>query len=154
MTAVAMGSVGPLDVVLSRLDRVQRSGRGYRALCPACGGRSQKLSVTETDDGKVLMHCFAGCASADVLNAAGLQLADLFPERLAPDTPEGRRAARRALREASWGAAVVTLDVEATLVLLAAEMLAVGMPLPPEDLTHLRTAVARIEDARTVLRGR
>ncbi|WP_052108047.1 hypothetical protein [Aerolutibacter daejeonensis] len=154
MTAVATSSVGPLEVVLSRLDRVQRSGRGYRALCPACGGRSQKLSVTEADDGRVLMHCFAGCPAAAVLGAMGLELPDLFPERLAPDTPEGRRAARRALREASWGAAVVTLDVEATLVLLAAEMLAAGMPLPPEDLTHLRTAVARIEDARTVLRGR
>lgn len=153
MTAQAI-SGSPVDVLLARLDGVKKSGRNHRALCPSCGGRSDKLSVTETDDGRVLMHCFAGCSAADVLSALGLQLADLFPERLAPDTPDGRRAAKRALREASWGAAVIILDIEATVVLLAARQLAAGTPLAAGDLDHLRTAAARIDDARMVLRGR
>ena len=38
------------------------------------------LSLTETADGKVLMHCFAGCDSKDIVQAIGLELKDLFPD--------------------------------------------------------------------------
>jgi hypothetical protein len=33
-------------------------------------------------DGRILLHCFAGCESEAVLTALGLQFSDLFPERL------------------------------------------------------------------------
>lgn len=68
--------------LLDRLERVTQSGPGWRARCPAHDGKSQTLSIRETDDGRVLVHCFAGCDVLDVLAAAGLQITDLFPARL------------------------------------------------------------------------
>ncbi len=64
---------------LDKLGPVQRAGRGVSAQCPAHEDRSPSLSVTPID-GSVLLHCHAGCATADVLAALGMTLADLYDE--------------------------------------------------------------------------
>lgn len=151
--AIRISAMG-LDALLSRVDGVQRSGKGYRTRCPSCGGQSRKVSVSEADDGRVLVHCFGGCEPAAVVQAVGLQLADLFPVRLRPETPEERRAWRRAARASQWGAALVVLELEATIVLVAGRQIAGGEPLTPEDDQRLGAALERIQDAREVLRGR
>jgi hypothetical protein len=143
-----------LEVVLSRLDGVQRSGAGYRARCPACGGRTRKLSIKDADDGRVLIHCFGGCGVAEVLGSMGLQLTDLFPSRQPPATPEQRRAWRRACRESQWGAALEVLDFEATVVHVAGRQTLAGEVLGVDDLDRLSVACDRISEAREVLRGR
>jgi hypothetical protein len=142
-----------LGALLHRLEGVKRSGRGYRARCPSCGGKSSKVSIAETDTGAVLLHAFCGCTPADVLGAVGLPLAALFPVRLRPSTPKERRAARRACREAQWGAALDVLVFEGTVVLIAGRQLAGGEPLNADDGKRLALAVSRIEHAREVLRG-
>jgi len=63
--------------VLDRLKRVRRSGSGWMACCPAHDDRTQSLSLTERD-GKVLLHCHAGCSTEAVLETLGLTMADLF----------------------------------------------------------------------------
>src|SRR3546814_6367589 len=55
-----------VDVLLARLEGVQKSGNGWRARCPGCAGRSRKLSVGVSDDGRILLHCFGGCEAAVV----------------------------------------------------------------------------------------
>ena len=66
--------------ILDRLDKLTgRDGR-YTALCPAHDDKSPSLSITETQDGKVLIHCHAGCSAGDIVEAVGLELKDLFPE--------------------------------------------------------------------------
>lgn len=68
--------------LLDRLERVKATGTGkWLARCPAHDDRSPSLAVREADD-RVLVHCFAGCAVADILLAVGMEMADLFPERL------------------------------------------------------------------------
>ncbi|MEN1958428.1 hypothetical protein [Luteimonas changyuni] len=141
-----------VDTILARLDGVQRSGKGHRAMCPACGGRSRKVAVHESDEGRALLHCFGGCDILTILQAVGLELADLFPERLRDDSPDGRRQARRAARESQWGAALDVLGLEAGVVLVAARQLGNGESLTPEDHDRLRVACHRIDDARGVLR--
>lgn len=47
--------------------------------CPHHRDRTASLSLREGDDGTVLLHCHAGCSSADVVRSAGLAWADLFP---------------------------------------------------------------------------
>jgi hypothetical protein len=37
------------------------------------------LSVKAADDGKVLLHCLAGCDTRSVVESAGLSWVDLFP---------------------------------------------------------------------------
>lgn len=55
----------------------------FRASCPSCGsGRDGKLSIALESGGRVLLHCFGGCSVSEIVGAAGLELADLFPPRL------------------------------------------------------------------------
>jgi hypothetical protein len=49
-------------------------------LCPAHADGVPSLSVAQATDGKVLLHCFAGCEVEDVVRALGLVLSDLFPD--------------------------------------------------------------------------
>lgn len=46
--------------------------------CPAHEDRSPSLAVKAGDDGRALVHCHAGCQTADVLAVLGLQVRDLF----------------------------------------------------------------------------
>ena len=57
------------------------------ALCSSHPDKSPSLSVRELEDGRVLIHCFSGCGSADVLGAIGLSLADLFEKPIAHHLP-------------------------------------------------------------------
>lgn len=70
----------PIERVRANLEGVEERGDGaLAALCPAHQDRQPSLSVSEGDGGKVLLRCFAGCSTADVLAAAGLDWPDLFP---------------------------------------------------------------------------
>lgn len=141
-----------VDILLARLEQVRRYGDGWRARCPSCGGRSRdKVSIAVSESGRVLVHCFSGCTAAEVIAAAGLQLGDLFPKRLAPESPEDRRRARLLARQAGWGAALECLEFEARIVLIAAADMAQGRALAPDDRARLEQAVERIADARSVL---
>jgi len=81
-------TAGPADKLLNRLDGLRDNGRGrWMARCPAHDDRSPSLSIRETDDGIILLRCFAGCSAADMLAAVGLELRDLFPEPLGYHRP-------------------------------------------------------------------
>ena len=54
------------------------NGRGAWT-CPAHADREPSLSVGEGSDGRVLLHCFAGCAPDAIAKAVGLELVQLFP---------------------------------------------------------------------------
>ena len=71
-----------VDTLISRLDKVRRTGRGtWIACCPAHADKSPSLTIRETDDGKVLLHCFTGCSALELIDAVGLEMSDLFPPR-------------------------------------------------------------------------
>ena len=58
-----------LQSLLNCLEHVSRRGDNYRARCPAHGGKSRStLSITEKDDGRILLHCFHGCSVEEVLD--------------------------------------------------------------------------------------
>lgn len=139
------------EPLLHRLDGVQKAGNGWRARCPACDGRSRKLSIAESD-GRVLVHCFGGCAAADVLAAVGLRWADIMPPRTWPLSREEQRRASRAIREAGWSAALAVLALESKVVAIAArDIHLVGGLQSGADLDRLEQAVERIGSAATVL---
>jgi putative DNA primase/helicase len=68
-----------LPQLLDGLQGVRRSGRGWIALCPAHDDRDPSLSVHERD-GKVLLHCHAGCTPEAVCSALGIELRELFTD--------------------------------------------------------------------------
>ena len=80
-----------IESLLSRLDGVKRTGESrYMARCPSHSDKRPSLMIRETEDGKTLLHCFAGCSVHDVLHAVGLELSDLFPPRQHHGKPERR----------------------------------------------------------------
>lgn len=74
-----------VDRLLSSLRKVKQTGRGeWVACCSAHEDRSPSLAIKEADDGRVLIHCFAGCSPLEVLNAVGMTFEDIMPERVGP----------------------------------------------------------------------
>ena len=69
------------QVMISRLKNVHETSNGWDACCPSHEDKKPSLSVSETDDGKVVFHCHAGCSQESVLQALGIKWADLFPTK-------------------------------------------------------------------------
>lgn len=80
------------ETFLDGLDRPRRTARGFIAHCPAHEDRSASLSVSEGDDGRILIKDFSGCTPAEIVAAMGLKLSDLFPEN---QTPASRARSRQ-----------------------------------------------------------
>lgn len=73
----------PLSNLLNRLDKVKRVGEGrWVACCSAHDDKTPSLSIKQTDDLHILIHCYAGCQAIDVLAAVGLSFRDLIPTHL------------------------------------------------------------------------
>ncbi|MDX2590967.1 phage/plasmid primase, P4 family [Streptomyces sp. WI03-4A] len=64
--------------ILSRFASVSETTDGYLAVCPAHADSRPSLRLWYGEDGKVRIHCRAGCKPGNVTRAAGLMLADLF----------------------------------------------------------------------------
>lgn len=56
----------------------KRGKHGWKAPCPAHDDSDPSLQISETEDGKVLVHCFAGCTQESVI--AALREKDLWSE--------------------------------------------------------------------------
>jgi hypothetical protein len=126
-----------VETLLSRLDKVRRTGAGrWVSICPAHDDRTPSLSIRELDGGRILLHCFAGCAAADVLNAAGLELRDLFPKSVGD-----KRPVRRPIPAQD---AMHCLAFEGLIVFLAAKDVRAGKALNDDDIERLGVAVSRI----------
>ena len=53
---------------IARALKARRSGAGWMAKCPAHDDHNPSLSIREVD-GKVLLHCHAGCGQREVIDA-------------------------------------------------------------------------------------
>ncbi len=73
--------MSPLEKVLSRLKCTRKSGSGWVALCPAHNDHNPSLSINETDEGHVLLHCFTGCSIESITNAIDLKPSELFARK-------------------------------------------------------------------------
>lgn len=151
----ADSTTDPVALLLGRLERVRKSGRGWTAKCPAHEDRTASLSIAQGEGGACLVHCFAGCSAADVALAAGLTLADLFPKRPTASMSFAERAALREHgRQAQWRAALNVLGFEAKIVqIFGRDLMAKRVPTD-EDCERLILACNRIDDAREVLNAR
>jgi hypothetical protein len=65
--------------ILTKLSAVTRTSNGWTARCPAHDDEKPSLSISVREDGRVLIHCFAGCAPEQVVDAIGMSMADLMP---------------------------------------------------------------------------
>lgn len=70
-----------VSVFVGKLSGARQTTRGWEAKCPAHDDQKPSLGVSRGEDGRVLLHCQAGCKTDDIVAAVGLKLADLFPPR-------------------------------------------------------------------------
>lgn len=68
-----------LEALLGRLQGVRRNGSGWHALCPAHADKNPSLSVRE-NNGKILLHCFAGCTVEAICDALKIKVTNLFSQ--------------------------------------------------------------------------
>lgn len=141
----------PSESLLSRLEGVKQRGPGsWVARCPAHDDKSPSLSVRETGDGVLLLHCFGGCAPADIVAAVGMELADLFPPRptaaSARATPEHHHKPRRK-PPIPWADVIKSLSYALTAIRIAAGDMAKGKTLSGDDLDTLQRADDIIKEA-------
>lgn len=129
------------ESLISRLDKVKATGSGrWQAKCPAHLDKGPSLSIRELDDGRILVHCFAGCSAVDVVESVGLEISDLFPTiETGYFKPVGRPfSALSALRAVAF---------EALVVAAAASSLLAGSTVNGSDRARLILAVSRIQAA-------
>jgi hypothetical protein len=67
-----------VDEFVRRVD-ARPSGNGFIFCCPAHRDHTPSASVTEGADGRILLHCHAGCSNDIILAKLGLEKKDLFP---------------------------------------------------------------------------
>ena len=136
--------------LLDRLSAVRQTGTGrWLARCPAHEDGSPSLSIRELDDGRVLLHDFGGCDTHAVLEALGLEMAALFPERLPGSGPAGGFS--RINSRIAAADALAALDHELTVACMLIEATRTGNH-DDADLARLRQAAARIGAARDLCR--
>ena len=124
--------------LLDRLDGVRASGPGrWVARCPGHQDKAPSLSIREIDD-RTLIHCFAGCAAADVLAAVGLSLRDLFESRQPFKVPS--KPTRVPVRDL-----IPLLRHEAHIVALVGSDLLSDRVIDPDAWERLAEALRRIE---------
>ena len=69
-----------LDVLRMQYMLPNPTGNGWISRCPAHDDRNPSLSIRQGDDGRVLLHCHAGCTPEQVVASIGMSMRDLFPE--------------------------------------------------------------------------
>lgn len=61
--------------------KCNRKGSTIKAQCPAHDDHKESLSISKTEQGKILINCFAGCRTEEILDELGLTFNDLFPDQ-------------------------------------------------------------------------
>jgi hypothetical protein len=56
----------------------KKVGGGYSACCPAHNDSNPSLSIDEGNDGKILLHCHAGCTVEAICSELGIRTPELF----------------------------------------------------------------------------
>lgn len=136
------------DDFLAKLSKSRKTGpANWIACCPAHADKNPSMTIRELDDGRVLVHCFAGCSVDDILAAVGLTFEALFPDHRAVETPAWRRPfpaadVLEAIKEELGVIAIITGDIE--------EKRAVS----ESDMARLRLARKRVEHAVMVANGK
>jgi hypothetical protein len=134
----------PVENLISRLQVVKGRNGAWTARCPAHEDKSPSLAVREGEDGRVLLHCFGGCSTADVLGAIGLDMSDLFP------AGDKRRevVSKPGMKPAFFASDLMRIiHFEALIVQIVAYDIAHGKLPTEETRERMLTAYQRIDEA-------
>lgn len=132
------------EKLLNQLTKVKRTSReSWVACCPAHDDKSPSMTITEKNDGRVLLHCFSGCSVESILGAIGMTFDDLFPEK-ALDPYKPTKSERMPFNPRDVLAAV---SLESIIVAVAASDIERGISISTEDKSRLKLAISRLQEA-------
>lgn len=77
-----------VEEVLDRLPGAAKCASGWHAKCPAHDDARDSLSIANGAEGRILLHCHAGCTTDAICAALGIRVADLFPAK--PNSSKSR----------------------------------------------------------------
>lgn len=66
----------------------KKNGVGYKGHCLAHDDSNPSLSISEGDDGRVLLKCHAGCTTDAVVRSMGMTMAELMPDKVPQKSAE------------------------------------------------------------------
>lgn len=134
------------EILLQRLDKVKRTGPDrWIASSPTRTDKTPSLAIRELPDGRILLHDFGGDSVAEILDAIGLQMQDLFPARPQAGQQHRERNPFSAID------ALRCLAFEARLVHLALTDHLQGNPITQADVDRLEISRDRIVEALNVV---
>ncbi len=129
---------------LNKLEKVQGKRGHWVACCPAHEDKRPSLAITETDDGRILLKCFAGCSAYEVVSAVGMDLTDLFPKDQSFTPHNGNKPVKRPFYATDL---MKIIHFEALITSIAAFDMAEGRQVSDGDKKRLKTAFTRINEA-------
>lgn len=133
-----------LDRILGRLEKVRGRKGSWTASCPAHRDKSPSLAIRQIEDGRILMHCFAGCSVDEVVGAIGFDLSDLFPD----DDKRQKIGNTGPMKPAFYATDLLRIiEMETLIVSVAAHDMSEGKVLSESDANRLRLARDRIYEA-------
>jgi hypothetical protein len=135
-----------IEQLLNRLEHVKGRNGQWTARCPAHADRGPSLSIREAEDGRVLIHCFAGCDVHNIVQSVGMDIGDLFPpdEKRKDYSVEGKPK----LKPAFFASDLMRIIAfEALVVQIAAFDMANGKKLNDRDKERMMVAYERIDEA-------
>ena len=135
-----------INLLLSNLQKVKKRGNNcWLACCPAHDDSDPSLAIRLVDDGRILIKCFAGCSTLDVVHAVGMEIKDLFP---AVDQHQYRPFAFALKERGEFQEKTSKLDHERLVLQIAASDRKAGKRLSQADLNRERAAYLAIRGAR------
>lgn len=69
----------PINSFLDLLSGVKKTANGHDAKCPAHDDQHASMSVSEADNGGIVVYCHAGCEPTVIMSSVGLTMRDLAP---------------------------------------------------------------------------
>lgn len=133
-----------VEILINRLDKVKGRRGSWTACCPAHPDKTPSLSVRETEDGRVLVHCFAGCSVGEIVQAVGMDLSDLFPPKR-EWTEQSQKAGR--MKPRFYASDLMRImSFEALVLVVAASDLSKGRKLSETDMERMKLSCERIQE--------
>lgn len=126
--------------LLGRLEKLRKTGEGkWQACCPAHRDKSPSLAIKHVGDGRILIHCFGGCSTKEVLDSIGLTFADIMGDKVAHYAPSMKHqfSALQGLK---------SLTLECSIVLDGSRQIAAGKRLSLVDHNRIKEAQAKINE--------
>lgn len=135
----------PAENLIQRLAKVRGRNGSWTACCPAHNDKGPSLAVRELPDGRVLLHCFAGCETESVLAAVGMDMTDLFP----PDSKRREYGpGKPGVKPAFYASDLMRIIAfEALVVQIVAFDIASGKRPSEDDQKRMMVAYERIDEA-------